>query len=113
GGEVPEREAMTQVMKASDARQEWSSVRKQVAHGQKRFIVEQSGVPIAAIISAGDLERFSVLEAERDGHFEALDRIRAKNADKDPDEVLRDVTEVVEEVRQEAYEREQAAQGGR
>ena len=39
----------------------------------------------------------------------AVDRIRERNADKDPDEVCRDVTEVVEEVRQERYERELAA----
>jgi hypothetical protein len=39
--------------------------------------------------------------------WQTVDRIRERNADKDPDEVLADVTRVVEEVRQERYEREQ------
>jgi hypothetical protein len=58
-----------------------------------------------------------VSKQERDAIFtrfwRVVDDIRARNADKDPDEVLRDVTEVVEEVRQEQYERELRAQGGR
>jgi hypothetical protein len=37
--------------------------------------------------------------------WQAVDRIRERNADKDPDAVLHDVTAVVEEVRQEHYER--------
>ena len=43
-----------------------------------------------------------------------IDEIRERNADKDPDEVLRDVTRIVEEVRQERYERRRrVAEGGR
>jgi hypothetical protein len=57
-----------------------------------------------------------VSRQERDAIFarfwRTVDEIRARNADKDPDEVLRDVTEVVEEVRQEQYERKLRAQGG-
>ena len=41
--------------------------------------------------------------------WQAVDRVRERNADKDPDEVYRIVTEAVEEVRQEHYEREQRA----
>ncbi len=39
--------------------------------------------------------------------WEAVDRIQERNAGQDPDEVLAHVTKVVEEVRQERYEREQ------
>ncbi|MGH2615598.1 MAG: hypothetical protein ACRDJC_10195 [Thermomicrobiales bacterium] len=42
--------------------------------------------------------------------WQTVDRIRARNAGKDPDDVLRDVTEAVEEVRREMYERERRAQ---
>jgi hypothetical protein len=44
---------------------------------------------------------------------EAIECLGALNADEDPDEVLRVVTEVVEEVRQEHYEREQRTIRGR
>jgi hypothetical protein len=43
--------------------------------------------------------------------WEAVERIRARNADRDPDEIYREVTEIVEEVRQERYERARRAQG--
>ena len=108
-----EQEPMTQTMNATTARQEWSQVHNQVSLGRTRVIVEKSGFPVAAIISAQDLERFKALEAEREARFSVLDRIRAKNAGNDPDEVVRDVTAAVEAVRQEAYDREQAAQRGR
>jgi hypothetical protein len=44
--------------------------------------------------------------------WKAVEQIRARNADRDPDEVYREVTEIVEEVRQERYERARRAQGG-
>ncbi len=58
-----------------------------------------------------DSEDSEQLQAERqqkwDLGWRAIDRIRERNADKDPDEVLANVTRIVEEVRQERYEREQ------
>jgi hypothetical protein len=48
----------------------------------------------------------------RERFWQAVERIGRRNADKDPDEILRDVTEVVEEVRRERYERELLAKGG-
>ena len=47
----------------------------------------------------------------QEDRFSVLDSIRAKNTDVDPDEVLRDVTQAVEAVRQELYDKEQADQG--
>ena len=45
--------------------------------------------------------------------WEAVERVRAHNADKDPDEILAEVTAEVEAVRQEMYERRKAAENGR
>jgi hypothetical protein len=39
----------------------------------------------------------------------AVERVRERNADKSPDEILEDVTAEVEAVRQERYERREAA----
>jgi hypothetical protein len=62
-----------------------------------------------------ELEVQELTEQEREEierrFWEAVERIRARNADRDPDEIYREVTEVVEEVRQERYEREKRAQG--
>ena len=52
------------------------------------------------------------MELEREGLFAVLDEIRAKNADKDPDEEFEYITAVVEAVRQEQHDRRQRAAGG-
>jgi hypothetical protein len=40
----------------------------------------------------------------------AVEEIGRRNADKDPDEVLRDVTAIVEKIRQERYEEQRRQQ---
>jgi hypothetical protein len=52
-------------------------------------------------------------EAIQRRFWRAVERIRMRNSAADPDEVLREVTEVVEEVRTERYGRTRQAQGGR
>ena len=99
-----ERERMTQTMKASQARQEWSQVLNQVFRGEKRVLVEKSGIPVAAIVSAEDLERLKQFEAQREERWKVVEEIRAKNRDKDPDEVERDVANELAAMRREARE---------
>ncbi len=50
-------------------------------------------------------------EEIRERFWQAVERIGERNADEDPDETLRFVTEVVEEVRQEQHERTVRAKG--
>ena len=59
---MPEREVMTQTIKSSDARGQWSQIINKVARRQARVIVEKSGIPVAAIVSTQDLERLDQLE---------------------------------------------------
>ena len=99
-----ERERMTQTMKASQARQEWSQVLNQVFRGEKRVLVEKSGIPVAAIVSAEDLERLKQFEAQREERWKVVEETRAKNRDKDPDEVERDVANELAAMRREARE---------
>ena len=94
-----EREPMTQTMKASQARQEFSQLLNKVFRRETRVVVEKHGIPVAAIISAQDLERFTELEAERQARFQVLDEIHARNRDQDPDEVERDVAEEIAAMR--------------
>lgn len=88
-----EREPMIQTMNASRVRQEWSKLLTTVFRGEKRVIVEKSGIPVAAIISTEDLERLKQFEAQREERWKVVDDIRAKNRDKDPEEVERDIAE--------------------
>jgi prevent-host-death family protein len=106
-----EREPMTQTMKASQARQEFSQVLNKVFRRETRVIVEKSGIPVAAIISAEDLERLTQFEADRQARFKVIDEIQARNRDKDPDEVERDVAEEIAAMRAE-QRRKQAPRSG-
>lgn len=67
---------MTQVMKASDVRQQWSQLLNQVFTDQTRIVVEKSGIPVAAVISAEELERLTKLDEQRKERFKVLDKIR-------------------------------------
>lgn len=83
---------------------------------QVRSLLKETSETNEPIVVESDGERFGVLMTPEaydrlvgEGHERAwatVDRIRERNADKDPDEILRFVTDVVEEVRQEHYERE-------
>jgi prevent-host-death family protein len=86
-------------MKASQARQEFSQLLNKVFRRETRVIVEKSGIPVAAIISAEDLERLIRLEAERQARFKVIDEIHARNRDRDLDEVERDVVEEIAAMR--------------
>ena len=95
------KDHMTQIMKASEARREWSQILNKVFRGQTRVIVEKSGIPVAAVISAEDLERFIQFEEQRKERFKALDRIREAFQGIPAQEVEEEVVKALTEVRAE------------
>lgn len=90
---------MTQVMKASDVRQQWSQLLNKVFRGETQIVVEKSGIPVAAVISAEDLERFKLLEQQRQDRFKALDKMREAFQDVSPEELGKQVNKASAEVR--------------
>lgn len=88
-------------MSAKEARDRFSGVLNRAYYQRESIIVERQGKPVAVVLSVADFERYQQLAREQ--FFGAVDRIQARNAAHDPDEVLRDVTEAVDEVRQETY----------
>ena len=74
---------------------------------QEGVAVERATNP--AIFDPDVEERRQPEEREEAEDWAALDRLRERNADEDPDEVMAIVTQVVEEVRREVYEEEQRA----
>ena len=95
---MPEREPTTKIMKASDARQQFSQRLNQVFRGESRILVEKSGIPVAAIISAVDLERLRQMEEEEP---KALTRMRSAFSGLTEKQIIQEVAEVVGEVRAE------------
>ena len=106
---MSEREIRTQTVKASEARAQWSQLINKVARRQARVIVEKSGIPVAAIVSADDLEQLDRLEQQRREHFRALDESQAAFADVPPEEIEREVARAIAEVRAENRRRAQRA----
>lgn len=67
----------TQTMTSSDARHNWSRVIDTVARRKARVIVEEDGVPVAAIISAEDLKRLDRMEEQRRHDLAVLEASQA------------------------------------
>lgn len=94
-------------MSVRETRENLSDVLGRVYYGNETVIVEKKGKPVAVLISPEQWDRFQQQSKER--FFAVVDQLHRDNADKDPEEVYRDVTAVVAEVRQERYERENPA----
>ena len=97
---------VTKRISAKEARDNFGDLLGSVRYGGQPVIVEKKGKPFAVVISPEDFERFQ--EIAREQFFETVREIQQANKDADPDEVLADVTEAVEAVRQERYERKTA-----
>jgi len=87
---------MVKRMSAKEARDHFAEILGQVHYGKDTVIVEKQGKPVAAVI---DMERYERLARAWDEQFAVLNRVRAKNQDKDPEQVQRDVAAAVAEVR--------------
>ena len=107
---MSERGPVTTTIKAADARSRWSRILNAVIHGGERVLIERSGVPVAAIISADDLARLQRLEAERDMRFRVIDRARKAFADVPDEELEREVERALADAR---TQRRNEVQSGR
>ncbi len=94
-------------MSTKEARANFGDLLGSVYYTGEPVIIERRGRRFAVVISPA---QYQILEKQIEKAWVTIDRIRERNADKDPDEVLRDVTEVVEQVRQERHERAKSAQ---
>ena len=97
---------MTQTINASTARQEWSKILNKVFREETRIVVEKSGIPVAAIISAEDLKRLDQLEKERADRFRILDEVKAAFRDIPGAEIEHEADQALTRVRQTTGARE-------
>jgi prevent-host-death family protein len=104
---------MTKTMKASEARQQWSAILNAVFRGESRVLVEKSGIPVAAVVSAEDLRRLTALDAQRDEDFRALDATREAFKDVPDEELAREVTRAIAATRQQRRTEQASTTGSR
>lgn len=86
-------------LKLTDTKLRLSQIVNQVARGESRIVIEKSGLPVAAIISAGEYQRFLQLDAEREKRFAAMERISDAFIDVPLDELEAEVDRAVREIR--------------
>jgi len=104
-----DRKPVIQTMSASEARQNLSSIVNRVFSGEERVVIERSGIPVAAVISARDLQRFHEYERRRDADFAIIDTFREAFKDVPAEEIEREAARSVAEARAELRaERERA-----
>lgn len=95
---------ITRKMSAKEARDNFSELLGTVYFGKEPVIVEKQGTPYAVVINPQEYQKFeSYKQAAKKRFFEIVDEIRKANQDKSFDEVYRDVTEIVEDVRRERH----------
>jgi prevent-host-death family protein len=95
-------------MKISDVRGQLNSLVNRVYRKETRVVVEKSGIPVAGLVSAEDLQRLDRLDRERAERFGILDEMRAAFKDVPTAEIeqqaARTLAEVREETRMERHE---------
>jgi prevent-host-death family protein len=88
-------------MSVGEARANFSELLGLVYYTKEPVLVERKGKPFAVVISP---DQYAMLEKELERAWQTVDRVRERNAEKNPDEVFQDVTATVEAVRQEIHE---------
>lgn len=90
---------MVKRMSAKEARDRFAQVLGMVHYGKATVIVEKQGKPVVAVI---DVDRYEQLRKVWDEPFKVLDRIWARNRDKELDQIQKDVAEAIAETRTQA-----------
>ena len=84
------------IIPAVKARIHLGEIMKKVFKKEERVIVEKSGIPMVAILSA---DEYRIIVQEREERFKILDRIKAKIPNISSQEIEDDVTVAVKSVR--------------
>lgn len=96
---------MTRKVSIDDAKTQIATLIGEVRSTGEPIIVEEAGDPQVVMVTADEYKRLVNFEQRA---WAVVDEIRERNADKDPDEILEDVTRAAESVRQKHFEKRKA-----
>ena len=94
-------QSATRTVDASDAGRQFDELLATVDRAATRVILEKGGKPVAAIISAADLDRLNRLDAKQRETVEVLEAMRAPFRDVPPEEIERETDRIMAEIREE------------
>jgi len=86
---------VTQTMKISDVRGQLNNLVNRVYRRETRVVVEKSGIPVAGIVSAEDLQRLDLLDREREADFAVVDELRGAFRDVPEAEIERETDRIL------------------
>ena len=92
------RRPMTQTLNITLARSQFSELVGKAFRGEARVLIQKSGIPVAALVSAADLERLTLLEERQRADFAVLDRMCEAFADVPPADLEREITQALAQV---------------
>ena len=98
------REPTVRTVDASEAARTLNDLLDDVSQTNSRVVVEKGGMPVAAVISAADLERFHRLEEQHKRAFAIVEEVRAAFKDVPYEEIEREAAKALDEVRAEMRE---------
>ena len=99
------QERTTKSMKISHVKNELSGIVTEVNRNGTRVLIERSGIPVAAIISAADLDRFVRYEQARAERFKVIEEIREAFKDVPDEEIEWETDRIVARIRTENRQR--------
>jgi prevent-host-death family protein len=89
----------TETMYISAVKQQLNSLVNRVYRNETRILVEKSGIPVAALVSADDLQRLTWLDEECSQRFSILEQIGEVFKDVPIEELEREVERALNNVR--------------
>ena len=103
-----------QTVAINETKERLYEIIENIARQREPVAIASEGETLAVLLDPRDYERMvRVYDEALARAWETVEQIRARNTDLDPDEIYRIVTEVVEDVRQERYDRRQSEATGR
>lgn len=90
---------MTNIVNVTQVRDNLAEILGRVKFGEEIVTVEKKGKPYAVIISPRQYQAYQ--KAAKEKLFSLVDKIQSRNAQNNEEEIMKDITETVEEVRQE------------
>jgi len=94
-----DQDPATQTMKISDVKARLSSLVNEVYRKETRVLIEKAGIPVAALVSVGDLERLTRLDREWAAGTRALQEFSAAFQDVPVAELEERVAQIIAEGR--------------
>jgi len=89
---------------AKQARDNFTDILGMVYYGKAPVVVEKKGRPFAVVVNPTEYEKYEKYKkAARKRILEIIEEIQTANKDADYEEVLKDATEAVKEIRKQRY----------